>query len=481
MNRKMVLNTIGRIMILEAALMLLPSAVSLCYKEYKSLSAFVLTIIISAAIGGILILLCRTKDHVIYAKDGFVTVGLAWLVLSLIGALPFYISREIPSFIDAFFEIVSGFTTTGASILQDVEAMSHGMLFWRSFTHWIGGMGVLVLIMAIIPNVSDRSIHIMRAEMPGPVVDKLLPRAKDTAKILYLIYISLTALLFVLLIIGKMPIFDSALHALGTAGTGGFGIKADSVASYSPYLQWVIAIFMLIFGVNFNLYFLILMKKVKTVFKSTELKTYALIVVSAIAIIFFNISPLYSSASEALRQSAFQVSSLITTTGFSTADFNLWPSLSKAILVMIMFIGGCAGSTAGGLKVTRVVLLFKMIGREFERLLRPRSVKVVKSEGKSVDEKVLSSVTTYFAVYIVCFVAVFLLISIDVFDFETNFTAVTACFNNIGPGLAQVGPMSSYADYSVFSKIVLSIAMLLGRLEIFPLIIAFSPTTWFKK
>ena len=481
MNRKMVLNTIGRIMILEAALMLLPSAVSLYYNEYKSLTAFILTIIISATLGGILILLCRTKDHVIYAKDGFVTVGLAWLVLSLIGALPFYISQEIPSYIDAFFEIVSGFTTTGASILRDVEAMSRSMLFWRSFSHWIGGMGVLVLIMAIIPNVSDRSIHIMRAEMPGPVVDKLLPRAKDTAKILYLIYIALTALMFVLLIIGKMPVFDSALHALGTAGTGGFGIKADSLASYSPYLQWVIAIFMLIFGVNFNLYFLILMKKIKTVFKSTELKTYILIVISAITIIFFNIFPLYSSIEEALRQSTFQVSSLITTTGFSTADFNLWPSLSKAILVILMFIGGCAGSTAGGLKVTRVVLLFKMIGREFERLLRPRSVKVVKSEGKSVDEKVLSSVTTYFAVYIVCFVAAFLLISIDVFDFETNFTAVTACFNNIGPGLAHVGPMSSYADYSIFSKIVLSVAMLLGRLEIFPLIIAFSPTTWFKK
>ncbi len=481
MNRKMVLNTIGRIMILEAALMLLPSAVSIYFKEFKSLSAFLIAIIISAALGSILVLLCNTKDHVIYAKDGFVTVGLAWLVLSLIGALPFYISREIPHFIDAFFEIVSGFTTTGASILRDVESMSKGMLFWRSFSHWIGGMGVLVLIMAIVPNVSDRSIHIMRAEMPGPVVDKLLPRAKDTAKILYLIYIALTGLQIVLLILGKMPLFDSAIHAFGTAGTGGFGIKADSIASYNPYLQWVITIFMLIFGVNFNIYFLILMRKFKSVFKSTELKTYILLILSAITIVFINILPLYSNTGEALRNSAFQVASITTTTGFSTADFNLWPSLSKAILVLLMFIGACAGSTAGGLKVSRVILLFKMIGREFERLLRPRSVKVIKSEGKSVDEKVLSSVTTYFAVYIVCFVAAFLLISIDVFDFETNFTAVAACFNNIGPGLAHVGPASSYADYSIFSKIVLSVAMLLGRLEIFPLIIAFSPTTWFKK
>lgn len=480
MNRKMVLNTIGRIMILEAVLMLLPAGVSLIYKEFTGLFAFLITACISAVLGSLLILLCKTRDQVIFARDGFVTVGLAWVVLSLIGALPFYISREIPNYIDAFFEIVSGFTTTGASILRDVEAMSHGMLFWRSFSHWIGGMGVLVLIMAIIPNISDRSIHIMRAEMPGPVVDKILPRIKDTAKILYIIYIVLTAVEVVFLLLGGMPLFDSLVHALGTAGTGGFGIKADSIGGYSPYLQWVITIFMLIFGVNFNIYFLILIKRFKSALKSTELWTYFGIVLTAIALIAFNISPYYNSFSDTIRHSAFQVASLTTTTGYSTVDFNLWPTFSKAIILLLMFFGACAGSTAGGFKISRILIICKTIGREFERLLRPRSVRIVKNEGKSVDEKVISSVTTYLAVYIVSFVAIFLLLSLDKFGFETNFTAAASCFNNIGPGLDAVGPMSSYADYSIFSKIVLSIAMLLGRLEIFPLIIAFSPTTWLK-
>ncbi len=481
MNRKMVLNTIGRIMLLEAVLMLFPAATSLIYKEFTAMFAFLITTCIAAVLGNLLILLCRTRDQVIYAREGFVTVGLAWVVLSLIGALPFYISREIPNYIDAFFEIVSGFTTTGSSILRDVEAMSHGMLLWRSFSHWIGGMGVLVLIMAIIPNVSDRSIHIMRAEMPGPIVDKILPRIKDTAKILYIIYIVMTAVQVVLLLFGDMSLFDSLLHAFGTAGTGGFGIKADSVGSYSPYLQWVITIFMVIFGVNFNIYFLMLMKRFKSALRSTELWTYLGIILAAITLITINISPYYTSFSETLRHSAFQVASIMTTTGYSTVDFNLWPAFSKGILVLLMFFGACAGSTAGGFKVSRIVIIFKTVCREFERLLRPRSVRIVKNEGKSVDEKVISSVTTYLAVYLMCFIAVFLLLSLDKFGFETNFTAAASCFNNIGPGLDKVGPMASFADYSAFSKVVLSIAMLLGRLEIFPLIIAFSPTTWFKR
>ena len=481
MNRRMVLNTIGRILVLEAALMLLPAGVSLIYKEFTAFFSFLIAVGISTVLGLALILFCQTKDQVIYAKDGFVTVALAWISLSLIGALPFYISREIPNYINAFFEIVSGFTTTGASILNNVENLSHGMLFWRSFSHWIGGMGVLVLIMAIVPNVTDRSIHIMRAEMPGPVVDKLLPKAKDTAKTLYIIYIVLSVFEVILLLCGGMNLFDSLVHTFGTAGTGGFGIKADSVAGYSPYIQWVITIFMMIFGVNFNLYFLLLVRKFKSIFKSTELWTYISIAVISTAVLTLNLTPVYQNFGERLRHSAFQVSSIITTTGFSTVDFNTWPSLSKSILVLLMFIGACAGSTAGGLKISRVVILFKMISREFGRLLRPRSVRVIKSEGKSVDETVLSSVTTYFAVYIFCFIAVFLLLSFDKFGFETNFTATAATFNNIGPGLADVGPLSSYADYSIFSKIILSFSMLLGRLEIFPLIIAFSPTTWSKK
>lgn len=481
MNRRMVLNTVGRIMILEAALMLLPACVSLIYREFTALFAFLITIGIAALLGLLLILLCRKHDQVIYAKDGFVTVSFAWIALSLIGALPFCISREIPNYIDALFEIVSGFTTTGASILKDVEALSHGMLFWRSFSHWIGGMGVLVLIMAIIPNVSDRSIHIMRAEMPGPTVDKLLPKAKDTAKILYLIYICLTFIEVILLLFGDMTLFESLVHTFGTAGTGGFGIKSDSLGSYSPYLQWVITIFMVIFGVNFNIYFLLLIKRFKSAFRSTELWTYFGIILAAIALVTINISRYYSSFSEALRNSAFQVASIMTTTGFSTVDFNLWPAFSKGILVLLMFFGACAGSTAGGLKISRIVIIFKSLCREFERLLRPRSVRIVKNEGKSVDEKVISSVTTYLAIYLMCFITVFLLLSLDKFGFETNFTAAAATFNNIGPGLADVGPASSYADYSIFSKIVMSFSMLLGRLEIFPLIIAFSPTTWSKK
>lgn len=481
MNRKIVLNTIGKIMLLEAAVMLLPTLVCLIYKETASLIAFLITIGVALLVGAALILIFRAKDQVIYAKDGFVIVGFAWILMSLVGALPFYISREIPSYIDAVFEIVSGFTTTGASILRDVEALSHGMLFWRSFTHWIGGMGVLVLIMAIVPNVTDRSIHIMRAEMPGPVVDKIVPRTKDTAKILYLIYISLTLIMMGFLLAGKMSLFESAIYTFGTAGTGGFGVKADSVGSYSPYIQWVITIFMIIFGVNFNIYFLLLIKRFKSAFKSTELWTYLGIILIATALVSIKVAPYYSSFSEILRHSAFQVASIMTTTGYSTVDFNLWPAFSKTILLLLMFLGACAGSTAGGLKVSRVVIIFKTVCREFERLLRPRSVRVVKNEGKSVDEKVISSVTTYLAVYLMCFIGVFLLISFDKFGLETNFSAAASCFNNIGPGLDKVGPMSSYADYNAFSKIILSFAMLLGRLEIFPLIIAFSPTTWSKK
>lgn len=480
MNRKMVFGMVGQIVKLEAALLLLPLSVALGYGEACA-SAFLITIGIALAVGFSLSIPCKTDNQVIYAREGFVIVAFAWIVLSAIGALPFVLSGGIPSYVDAFFETVSGFTTTGASILTDVEGMSRGLLFWRSFTHWIGGMGVLVLIMAILPTGSGRTIHILRAEMPGPIVGKLVPKVKDTAKILYLIYIGLTALETVFLLAGGMPLFDSVVHALGTAGTGGFGIKADSLASYSPYLQWVVTIFMLLFGVNFNLYYLLLIRRVRPVLKSGELRCYGAILLVCIAVVTVNIYPLYHTVGDALRQSAFQVASIVTTTGYATADFNLWPGLSKGILFLLMLVGACAGSTAGGLKVSRVMLLFKIIRRELRRMLHPRSVGAVQMEGKKVDDTTLNGVSAYLALYFVIFAIVFLILCLEPFDLETNITATAACFNNIGPGLGAVGPAASYAGYSALSKVVLSLAMLLGRLEIYPLLLALSPSTWAKK
>jgi len=482
MNFKMVLNSIGRIILTEAGLLLLPAIVAMIYGEVTTMVSFLIAIAIAVVTGLFMTLFTRkSRNRDVYTGEGFVIVAFAWILMSLIGCLPFIFSGEIPNFFDAFFETVSGFTTTGASILTDVEAMSKGSLFWRSFTHWVGGMGVLVFVMAILPGDSKGSMHIMRAEMPGPIIGKLVPKARETAKILYLIYIVLTLVEIVLLLFGGMPVFDSVVHSLGTAGTGGFGIKGNSIGGYNPYCQWVIAIFMILFGINFNLYYLLLIRRAKSVFKSTELWTYLGIIFTSIAIITINISSLYNSFSETLRMSAFQVSSIMTTTGFSTTDFNQWPVLSKSILLILMFIGACAGSTAGGLKISRIVLLFKSIGREIKRALHPRSVSKVRFEGKNVEESTLSNVTAYLAIYMVCFVTVFLLISFEPFSIETNFSATAACFNNIGPGLDIVGPMSNYASYSGFSKLILSISMLLGRLEIFPLIIAFSPTTWSRK
>ncbi len=481
MNRRMIFFMVGRLLQIEAALLILPLVTSLIYQEGTVTLSFLAAIAIAVGAGTLLTLFGRTKDRMIFAREGFIIVAAAWILMSAIGALPFVFSREIPSFVDAFFEIVSGFTTTGASILTDVEAMSHGLLLWRSFTHWVGGMGVLVFIMAILPSESGRSIHIMRAEMPGPIVGKLVPKIRDTAKILYLIYIGMTALLTILLLCGGMNLFESLIHAFGTAGTGGFGVKADSIGGYSPYLQWVITVFMLLFGVNFNLYYLILIRRTRSALKSSELWCYLAIVGLSVAAITANISPLYGTLSESIRHAAFQVSSIMTTTGYSTVDFNLWPSFSKTLLVVLMFIGGCAGSTAGGLKVSRVMLLFKSIRRDVKRMLHPRSVAVVKLEGKAVDEPTIHGSTVYFAVYSAIFFVFLLLLSLEPFDFESTFTAVSACFNNIGPGLGAVGPASSFAAFSAPAKLLLSAAMLLGRLEIFPLLVAFSPSTWTKK
>lgn len=471
---------IGQIIKLEAVLLVLPLAVSLIYRERCALS-FLITAAAALFVGFAVTFISKPGNRLIYAKEGFVIVALAWLALSAIGAVPFVLSGEVRSYADAFFETVSGFTTTGASVLTDVESMSHGLLFWRSFTHWVGGMGVLVFIMAIIPSVCDRSIHILRAEMPGPVMGKLVPKLKQTAKILYLIYIVMTVLEMILLLCGGMSLFDSALHSFATAGTGGFGIKGDSIASYSPYLQWVIAVFMFLFGINFNIYYLLLVRRFRSVLKSTETWCYIAICLISVSIITGNIYSIYGNLSDSVRASAFQVASLVTTTGFSTADFNLWPGLSKGILFILMFIGGCAGSTAGGLKVSRVVMMIKMIRREFMKMIHPRSVSAVRIEGKKVDDTTLNGVNVYFALYMVIYFAVFLLLCLEPFDFETNFTAVAACYNNIGPGFGAVGPMGSFSGYSAFSKIVLSATMLLGRLEIYPLLFALIPSTWTKK
>ena len=481
MNRRMVLYMVGSVIKIEALLMLLPLIVSLIYSEKASAVSFLISIAIALALGFAMTLIVKPGSKVIYAKEGFVTVALSWLFLSLVGSLPFVISGEIPSFIDAFFETVSGFTTTGASILTDVEAMSHGMLFWRSFTHWVGGMGVLVFVMAIIPSFSDRSIHLLRAEVPGPVVVKLVPKLRQTARILYIIYIALTLIEIILLLIGKMPLYDSIVHAFGTAGTGGFGIKGDSIGSYNSYLQWIITVFMLLFGVNFNLYYFIIMGKIKTALKSTELWVYLGLVMGSTALITINILPFFESFSSSLKHAAFQVASIITTTGYATTDFDKWPVFSKTILLLLMFIGACAGSTGGGIKVSRVVMLIKNCKRELQRMLHPRSVAVVRFEGKRVDNTTINAVSSYLAIYTLFFCLIVFIIGIENFDLETNISAVAACFNNIGPGFGRVGAAMNYSEFSGLSKIVLSIAMLLGRLEIYPIILTLSPSTWSKK
>ncbi len=482
MNRRMVFYMLGQIVRIEAALLVLPLVVSLIYGEYTTLWSFLIAAAAAMVGGTLLTVISRPRSQVIFAKEGFVIVALAWLLVSAVGALPFTISGGIPSYTDAFFETVSGFTTTGSSILTDVESMSHGLLFWRSFTHWIGGMGVLVLVMAVVPSKSGRSMHILRAEMPGPIIGKLVPRVRDTAKILYCIYLGITAVLFLLLLCGGMSVFDSLLHAFGTAGTGGFGVKSDSIASYSPYLQWVIAVGMLAFGINFNLYYLILIRRFRAAFKSGELWCYLIIVLIATGIITANTWSLYETAEETIRTAFFQVSSITTTTGFVTTDYGtLWPGLSKAVLFLLTFMGGCAGSTAGGLKVSRVMLLFKSVRRDLRQHLHHRAVGVVKLEGKRVDDATVYGTGVYLALYLLIFIAAFLLVSADSFDLETNISAVAACLNNVGPGLGKVGPAGSYAEYSDLSKWVLSFTMLFGRLELYPLLFALIPTTWTKK
>lgn len=480
MNQKLVFKNLGRLIGSLGVLLLLPIITAILYKEWQCLVIFTGVAIASVLIGTLMYKLIKPKDNVLSAKEGFAITALAWVVLSVLGALPFTISGEIPNYIDALFETVSGFTTTGASIITDLNAMSRSMLMWRSFTHWVGGMGVLVFMMALLPNLSDRSVHILKAEMPGPIFGKILPRSKDTAKILYIIYIAMTLLLIGLLMLGGMSLYESVIHAVGTAGTGGFGILSDSIASYSPYIQWVLTIFMLLFAVNFNLYFYFIMKRSLAAFRSTELYVFAGIVAASTAAICANIYSMFGSLSESLRHAAFQVATVISTTGYATQDFNLWPDFSRTLLVLLMFVGGCAGSTAGGLKVARIVLVCKTIGAEFRRLIHPRSVTTIRLEGKTVDKATAAGVPVYLSIYFACYAVILLIISLEPHGFTTNFTAVAACINNIGPGLGKVGPTGSFAIYNNFSTLVLTFTMLLGRLEIFPLLLTCMPGTWRK-
>lgn len=480
MNRKMIAYILGFIIKVEGLLMLPSFLVSIYYRE-QSRFAFLFTIVLLLSIGTVFSFK-KPTNKVIYAKDGFVIVAASWLLLSALGALPFFLSGEIPNYIDAFFETVSGLTTTGSSILKDVEALSNGMLFWRSFTHWIGGMGVLVFVLAIVPLAEGHSVHLMRAEVPGPTYGKLVPKLKKTAMILYGIYCVLTLVLIILLLFGGMSLFDSALHAFGTAGTGGFGIKNNSVAFYdSVYIDVVITVFMIIFGINFNLFYFIICGNILQAFKSEELRWYLGIVIFSIVAIVIDILPQYGSIGEALRYSSFHVASVMTTTGFATTDFNLWPEFSKSILFVLMFLGACAGSTAGGIKIARLIIIFKNMIYQIKSMIHPRYVNVIRFEGTVIDNNVIRETSNYLTMYVFVLFSSFLIVSIDEFDFETTLTAVVTCLNNVGPGFGLVGPMGNFSEFSGISKIVLSINMLIGRLEIFPIILLFTPSLYKRR
>lgn len=479
MNRKMVSYLLGIVLFSQAVLMLLPLIVAVIYHE--SIWCFVITIG-ALLFGGLVLTRFKPKSKTIYSREGFRVVSIGWILMSLFGALPFFISGEIPNYVDAVFEAVSGFTTTGASILTNVEAMSKSLLFWRSFTHWIGGMGVLVFVMAVIPLAGGGgNIFLMRAESPGPDVGKLVPKSNSTARILYGIYLFMTIAEIILLKCGGMSFFDSVTLSFGTAGTGGFGIKNDSITSYSLYSQIVIGVFMALFGINFNLYFLLLCGKIKDVFKDEELRAYLGIMGTAILMIAIDIRGMFGSFGQALHTAAFQVSSVMTTTGYSTADFDKWPELSKMLMLTVMCIGGCAGSTGGGIKVSRILLMMKNIKREFKRLLHPRSVSIIRFDGKKVNNEVAQNTSIYLTVYMIIFMISVILVSFDNMDMTSNVTGVIATLNNIGPGLGVVGATGSFAPYSMLSKIVFIIDMLLGRLEIFPLLLIFMSGVKSKK
>ena len=482
MNYRMIFSILGKVLCVEAAFMLPALVISLCCGERAAVFGFALTVLLLAALGVPLALL-RVKRKEIFARDGLVTVGLVWLTVSLLGALPFFFSRTIPSYIDALFETASGFTTTGATILTEIASLPRGILYWRSFTHWLGGMGVLVFLLILSPfgqGSGGEAMHLLRAESPGVKIAKLVPRMRRSTGILYLIYVGLTVIMFLFLIAGKMPVFDSVCMALGVAGTGGFSVLNDSAASYSPYCQWVITAFMLLFGVNFNIYFLLLLREAKRALRNEELRIYGAIVVAATAVITVNLLGTFATIGETVRHAAFQVAAVMSTTGLTTVDFNKWPELSKTILVLLMFCGACAGSTAGGLKVVRVAMIFKSVRRSIHKVLHPNAVCLMRMDGEVLDEETARSVNSYLIVYWLVLLGTLLLVSLDGMDFATNFTASLTCLNNVGPGLNVVSPAGSFAPYSGFSKLVFTFAMLTGRLELYPMLALLCPSAWKK-
>lgn len=484
MNVKSISRTVGLILLITGIFQLFPLLIAVIDREPRNILAYIESLCLILLVGSALLLFSRGGNRMFSAQEGFAATGLSWIFMSAFGALPFFLSGQIPSYVDAFFEMVSGFTTTGASILTDVEALSRCNLFWRSFSHWLGGMGVLVFLLAVVPGARKNGgtgIYLMRAESPGPSVDKLTPHLRQTAMILYGIYILLTALCIVCLLLGGMPVFDSFCIAFGTAGTGGFAIKNSSMGGYSYFLQTVVTVFMFLFGVNFSLYYMLLLRKFKAVFKNEELRLYFGIAASSIVLITINISRMYNTVYESVHHAAFQVVSIMTTTGYGTVDFEQWPAFSKAILLSLMFIGASAGSTGGGLKVSRVLLLMKSIRRTIRKALHPRRVQPVYMDGRAVSEEVCDNVNAYLAIYCVILVLSFAIISVDGFSIGTNFSAVASCFNNIGPGFELVGATQNFSIYSDLSKIILSLDMLLGRLEIFPLLLLLSPDTWSRR
>ena len=483
MNYKIMCRFLSLICLAETVFMLPALAISIYDGQTKAVWGFAVTMGIALALYIALKLLSRNNANRMTAREGFVCTAASWILMALIGALPFVISGEIKHFVDALFEIVSGFTTTGASILSDVEALSRGMLYWRSFSHWVGGMGVLVFLLALSPSGKKNegfTMHLFRAESPGPEVGKLVPKLRQTAIYLYSTYLVLSILNFAFLMFGDMNWFEALCTMFGTAGTGGFGVKGDSLGSFSPYIQNVTTVFMLLFGVNFSCYYLILLRQFRSVIRDEELRLYFCIVAISIALITWNIAGMYDTLSEGIRHAAFQVASIISTTGYSTVDFDLWPTFSKGILTILMITGACAGSTCGGMKCARVLLLFKGLRRNIRQMVRPSKVEVVRVNGRAVDEKVMSGVNGYLSAYVLILFLSFVLVCFDGFSIGTNFSAVLACFNNIGPGFEAVGPMMNFGNFSVLSKLVLIFDMFAGRLEIFPILLFFAPGSWKK-